>query len=105
MRWDKNKQPLALRIRSNPRLSPILTGEITYGVIRVATAKSNDYTYFTYFRHVFRREMYTQVVANMKKVGLMTDRNAENLRKLGIDPAVDGRAYTLEEQTNASDGI
>ena len=70
--------------------------------IRVETAKTNDYTYF---RHLFRREMYTQVVANMKRVGLMTDRNAENLRKLGIDPAVDGRAYTLEEQTNASDGI
>jgi hypothetical protein len=64
--------------------------------IRVETAKSNDYSYF---RQVFRREMYTQVVSNMKKVGLMTERTAENLRKLGIDPAVDGRAYSLEQQT------
>lgn len=64
--------------------------------IRVETAKSNDYNYF---RQVFRREMYTQVVSNMKKVGLMTARTAENLRKLGIDPSVDGRAYSLESQT------
>lgn len=62
--------------------------------IRVQTAKSNDYTYF---RQVFRREMYTQVVSNMKKVGLMTEHTAENLRKLGIDPSVDGRAYSLEQ--------
>jgi hypothetical protein len=64
--------------------------------IRVETAKSNDYSYF---RQVFRREMYTQVVSNMKKVGLLTERTAENLRKLGIDPTVDGRAYSLEQQT------
>ena len=51
--------------------------------IAVENAKTNDYTFF---RQVFRREMYTQVVSNMKKVGLMTDRTAENLRKLGIDP-------------------
>jgi len=42
--------------------------------------------------------MYTQVVSNMKKVGLMTARTAANLRKLGIDPAVDGRALTIEQQ-------
>lgn len=63
--------------------------------IRVENAKSNDYVLF---RQTFRREMYTQVVANMKKVGLMTARTAENLRKLGIDPDVDGRAYSLETQ-------
>jgi hypothetical protein len=45
--------------------------------------------------------MYTQVVANVKRVGLMTSRTAENLRKLGIDPSIDGRAYTLEEQVSA----
>ena len=61
---------------------------------RVESAKSNEYIYF---RQVFRREMYTQVVANFKKVGLMTERTAENLRKLGIDPNVDGRAFTLEQ--------
>jgi len=62
--------------------------------IRVENARSNDYSYF---RQVFRREMYTQVVSNMKKVGLMTEHTAENLRKLGIDPTVDGRAYSLEQ--------
>jgi hypothetical protein len=61
--------------------------------IRVESAKSNDYVFF---RQIFRREMYTQVVSNMKKVGLMTPRTAENLRKLGIDPTIDGRAATLE---------
>ncbi|HJU27639.1 MAG TPA: ferritin-like domain-containing protein [Candidatus Binataceae bacterium] len=62
--------------------------------VRVENAKSNDYTYF---RQVFRREMYTQVVSNLKKVGLLTERTADNLRKLGIDPTVDGRAYSLEQ--------
>jgi hypothetical protein len=63
--------------------------------VRVENAKSNDYAYF---RQTFRREMYTQVVSNMKKVGLMTERTAENLRKLGIDPNIDGRSATLESQ-------
>jgi hypothetical protein len=66
--------------------------------IRVETAKSTD---AILFRQTFRREMYTQVVSNMKKVGLMTGAIAENLRKLGIDPSVDGRAYSLEEQLSA----
>jgi hypothetical protein len=66
--------------------------------IRVESAKSNDYVFF---RQIFRREMYTQVVSNMKKVGLMTSRTAENLRKLGIDPTIDGRAATLESQPGA----
>jgi hypothetical protein len=66
--------------------------------VRQENAKSNDYVLF---RQLFRREMYTQIVANMKKVGLMTERTAENLRKLGIDPTVDGRAYSLESQVGA----
>ncbi len=66
--------------------------------IRVESAKSNDYIFF---RQTFRREMYTQVVSNIKKVGLMTPRTAENLRKLGIDPTIDGRAATLESQPGA----
>ena len=65
---------------------------------RVESAKSNDYIYF---RQIFRREMYTQVVSNMKKVGLMTPHTAENLRKLGIDPTIDGRAAVLESQPSA----
>jgi hypothetical protein len=62
--------------------------------LRVENAKSNDYVLF---RQIFRREMYTQVVSNMKKVGLMSERTKENLRKLGIDPNIDGRAATLEQ--------
>jgi hypothetical protein len=38
-------------------------------------------------------------VANLKKVGLMTAHMAENLVKIGIDPAVDGRAYSLEAES------
>jgi hypothetical protein len=64
---------------------------------RVEQAKTNDYALF---RQIFRREMYTQVVANLKKVGLMTPRMADNLRKIGIDPTVDGRAYTLQPELN-----
>jgi hypothetical protein len=63
---------------------------------RVEQAKSNDYALF---RQIFRREMYTQVVANLKKVGLMTAHMSENLVKIGIDPVVDGRAYSLEAES------
>jgi hypothetical protein len=65
---------------------------------RIENAKSNDYVLF---RQIFRREMYTQVVSNMKKVGLMSDRTRANLTKLGIDPNIDGRAATLEQQPGA----
>jgi hypothetical protein len=65
---------------------------------RVEKARSNDYTLF---RQVFRREMYTQLVANLKKVGLLTLRMADNLRQIGIDPTVDGRAYSLEAEVTA----
>jgi hypothetical protein len=65
---------------------------------RVEQARSNDYVLF---RQIFRREMYTQVIANLKKVGLMTPHMAENLRKIGIDPTVDGRAYGLQNEVSA----
>jgi len=65
---------------------------------RVEQAKANDYALF---RQLFRREMYTQVVANLKKVGLMTTHMADNLVKIGIDPSVDGRAYSLESEVAA----
>jgi P-aminobenzoate N-oxygenase AurF len=65
---------------------------------RVEQAKSNDYALF---RQIFRREMYTQVVANLKKVGLMTPHMTENLTRIGIDPTVDGRAYSLESEVSA----
>jgi hypothetical protein len=62
---------------------------------RVEQAKSNDYALF---RKIFRREMYTQIVANLRKVGLMTPRMVDNLTKIGIDPSVDGRAFSLESE-------
>ncbi|MBV8773225.1 MAG: ferritin-like domain-containing protein [Deltaproteobacteria bacterium] len=65
---------------------------------RVEQAKANDYALF---RQIFRREIYTQVVANLKKVGLMTPHMADNLVKIGIDPSVDGRAYSLESEVIA----
>jgi hypothetical protein len=37
----------------------------------------------------------------MKKVGMLTPRTAANLRKLGIDPEIDGRAANLEQQLSA----
>ncbi|SRR5579875_744892 len=61
--------------------------------IRAEAARANDYVFY---RAVFKREMYTQVTANLKKVGLMTPRIAEQLRALGVDPEVDGRARSLE---------
>jgi hypothetical protein len=61
--------------------------------IRAQAARTNDYVYF---RSVFKREMYTQVTGNLKKVGLMTPRIAGQLRALGFDPEADGRSRTLE---------
>jgi hypothetical protein len=61
--------------------------------IRAQAARANDYVFY---RAVFKREMYTQVTGNLKKVGLMTPRIADQLRKLGVDPEVDGRARSLE---------
>ena len=61
--------------------------------IRAEAAATNDYVYF---RALFKREMYTQVTGNLKKVGLMTPRIADQLRTLGFDPRADGRSRTLE---------
>jgi hypothetical protein len=61
--------------------------------IRAEAARANDYVFY---RAVFKREMYTQVTGNLKKVGLMTPRIADQLRKLGVDPDIDGRARNLE---------
>ncbi len=64
--------------------------------IRAQAARANDYVYF---RATFKREMYTQVMGNLKKVGLMTPWIADQLRSLGFDPQVDGRSHTLEANT------
>jgi rubrerythrin len=53
--------------------------------LRRAAFKSNE---FAYFRRLFRREMHTQLVTNIKRVGLMTERAGGFLRELGIDPAL-----------------
>jgi hypothetical protein len=41
-----------------------------------------------YFRKLFRKEMHSQVVTNMSRVGLLTERTAGFLRELGIDPSL-----------------
>jgi hypothetical protein len=51
--------------------------------LRRAAVKGNE---FAYFRKLFRREMHTQLVINIKRVGLLTERAAGFLRGLGIDP-------------------
>jgi len=51
--------------------------------LRRAAVKGSE---FAYFRKLFRREMHTQVVTNIKRVGLLTERAAGLLRGLGIDP-------------------
>jgi hypothetical protein len=61
--------------------------------MRAQAARSNDYVQF---RAVFKREMYTQVMSNLKKVGLMTPPVAGQLRALGFDPDSDGRSHQLE---------
>jgi hypothetical protein len=45
-----------------------------------------------YFRRLFRRDIHTTVVTNMKKVGLLNDRTASFLRDLGIDPKISAQA-------------
>jgi hypothetical protein len=61
--------------------------------IRAEAARTNEYVYF---RALFKREMYTQVTGNLKKVGLMTPWIANQLRTLGFDPEVDGRSRALD---------
>jgi hypothetical protein len=53
--------------------------------VRVEVARGAE---STYFRNVFRREMHSTVVSNMKKVGLLNDRSSAILRDIGIDPTL-----------------
>jgi hypothetical protein len=53
--------------------------------VRKETALSNDHTIF---RKLFKREMHTTVVGNMKKVGLLNERMSGFLREIGIDPTL-----------------
>jgi hypothetical protein len=45
-----------------------------------------------YFRRLFRRDIHTTVVTNLKKVGLLNDRTSSFLRDLGIDPDLKAQA-------------
>jgi hypothetical protein len=45
----------------------------------------------TMFRRLFKREMHTTIVANMKKVGLLNERTSGFLREMGIDPAINNQ--------------
>ncbi len=56
---------------------------------RKEMARGSDYAYF---RKLFKREMHTTVVANMKKVGLLNDRTSAMLLEIGIDPALAAQA-------------
>jgi len=42
----------------------------------------------TLFRKLFKREMHTTIVSNMKKVGLLNERTSGFLRDIGIDPTL-----------------
>jgi rubrerythrin len=57
---------------------------------RVEAAKGTEQALF---RQLFRREMHQQVVANMAKVGLLSERIKSHLSELGFDPNADGRNY------------
>jgi hypothetical protein len=45
-----------------------------------------------YFRRLFRRDIHTTVVTNMRKVGLINERTSSFLRDLGIDPNIPAHA-------------
>ena len=47
-----------------------------------------DGTDQTLFRKLFKREMHTTIVSNMKKVGLLNERTSGFLRDIGIDPSL-----------------
>ncbi|HEY6420407.1 MAG TPA: ferritin-like domain-containing protein [Candidatus Binataceae bacterium] len=49
---------------------------------RKVVASGND---FAYFRQLFKREMHTTVVTNMKKVGLLNARTTRFMNEMGID--------------------
>lgn len=56
---------------------------------RKEVARGRDYTMF---RKLFKREMHTTVVTNLRKVGLLNDRTSSMLRDIGIDPNLGSQA-------------
>ena len=53
--------------------------------VRKEAASSSDYVQF---RKLFKREMHSTVVSNIKKVGLLNERMSGYLREIGIDPTL-----------------
>jgi hypothetical protein len=51
--------------------------------VRKEIARGTDYAMF---RKLFKREMHSTLVGNLKKVGLLNERTTGFLRELGIDP-------------------
>jgi hypothetical protein len=57
-------------------------------VKKVRKQAALDGTDQTLFRKLFKREMHTTIVSNMKKVGLLNERTSGFLRDIGIDPTL-----------------
>jgi hypothetical protein len=57
-------------------------------VKKVRKQAAVDGTDQTLFRKLFKREMHTTIVTNMKKVGLLNERTSGFLRDIGIDPTL-----------------
>lgn len=57
-------------------------------VKKVRKQAALDGTDQTLFRKLFKREMHTTIVSNMKKVGLLNERTSGFLREIGIDPTL-----------------
>jgi hypothetical protein len=51
--------------------------------VRKEIARGADYALF---RKIFKREMHTSIVGNLRKVGLLNERTTRFLRELGVDP-------------------
>ncbi|MGH7781929.1 MAG: ferritin-like domain-containing protein [Candidatus Binataceae bacterium] len=56
---------------------------------RKEVARGRDYAMF---RKLFKREMHTTVVTNLRKVGLLNERTSTMLEEIGIDPNLAARA-------------
>lgn len=56
------------------------------GAIRSARGGAAAGNEAAHFRRLFRREMHSTIVANLNRVGLLTDRIGGYLRELGINP-------------------
>jgi hypothetical protein len=60
--------------------------------VRKEIARGSEYALF---RKLFKREMHTTIVGNLRKVGLLNERITGFLRELGIDPELTPSELTL----------